>query len=110
MIEWNRVTELHDEIGAEDFADIVEVFLEEVDEIIAGLAAGAAPPDLGASLHLLKGSALNLGFSTLAAMCSAGEARANAGRAGDVDLGEIIRGYKAARAAFLSGLDDLVAA
>ena len=31
MIDWTRVSELRDEIGAEDFGDVVEIFLEEVE-------------------------------------------------------------------------------
>ena len=34
MIDWTRVSELRDEVGAEDFDEVVELFLEEVDEAI----------------------------------------------------------------------------
>ena len=37
MIDWARVSELRDEVGAEDFDEVVELFLEEVDEAIAAL-------------------------------------------------------------------------
>jgi hypothetical protein len=30
MIDWDRVQELRDEIGAEAFGEVVELFLEEV--------------------------------------------------------------------------------
>ena len=30
MIDWPRVKELKDEIGAEDFGEVVDLFLEEV--------------------------------------------------------------------------------
>ena len=29
MIDWARVSELRDEVGAEDFDEVVELFLEE---------------------------------------------------------------------------------
>lgn len=34
MINWKRVNELRDEIGPEDFAEVVELFLEEVEQVI----------------------------------------------------------------------------
>ena len=37
MIDWARVSEFHDEVGAEDFDEVVALFLEEVDEAIAAL-------------------------------------------------------------------------
>ena len=30
MIDWQRVNELRDEVGAEDFEEVVDLFLEEV--------------------------------------------------------------------------------
>lgn len=37
MIDWARVSERRDEVGEEDFDEVVELFLEEVDEAIAAL-------------------------------------------------------------------------
>ena len=37
MIDWASVSELRDEVGAEDFDEVVELFLEEVDEAIIAL-------------------------------------------------------------------------
>lgn len=34
MIDWARIIELHDEIGADDFNEVVELFLSEVEERI----------------------------------------------------------------------------
>ena len=34
MIDWSRVHELVDEIGAEDFGEVVELFLAEVETAI----------------------------------------------------------------------------
>ena len=41
MIDWTRVNELVDEIGTEDFGEVVELFLMEVDHAIGLLANGA---------------------------------------------------------------------
>ncbi|WP_442970022.1 hypothetical protein [Roseovarius sp. ZX-A-9] len=43
MIDWSRVAELRSEIGAEDFDEVVELFLEEVEAEISVLRAGCPP-------------------------------------------------------------------
>ncbi|WP_322867234.1 hypothetical protein U5922_014250 [Aquicoccus sp. G2-2] len=40
MIDWRKVTELRDEIGEEDFAEVVDLFLAEIDEAIGQLCRG----------------------------------------------------------------------
>jgi len=107
MIDWTRVSELREEIGAEDFNEIVEIFLEEVDAAVADLGAPDTPLD--AQLHFLKGSALNLGFATFSDLCQTGETRAAAGET-NIDLGEVAQSYRASRAAFLEGLATRFAA
>ena len=37
MIDWTRVQQLKDEIGASDFEEIVVLFLEEVEEVVERL-------------------------------------------------------------------------
>ena len=39
MIDWTRVKELQDEIGADDFAEVVQLFLEETDAVVERLIA-----------------------------------------------------------------------
>lgn len=103
MIDWSRVAELRDEIGEEDFAEVVVLFLDEVEGIITGLDRGGT--DLGAQLHFLRGSALNLGFTALAALCQSGEQAAAAGRAGTVDPGALRDSFARSRDAFVQRLD-----
>lgn len=106
MINWSRVSELRDEIGAEDFGDVVEIFLEEVDEEITGLSGPDADTGLEARLHFLKGSALNLGFEAFSDLCRNGEQRAAAGEAETVDLAAIQNTYSESKAYFLAELDQ----
>ncbi|WP_323763812.1 Hpt domain-containing protein [Marinovum sp.] len=103
MIDWSRVSELRAEVGDEDFAEVVELFLDEVDGVIGTLTPGAV--DLEAQLHFLKGSALNLGFDAFADLCHAGEAAANAGCGSQVDVSLIQDTYARARAEFANGLE-----
>ncbi|AVO37858.1 Hpt domain-containing protein [Pukyongiella litopenaei] len=104
MIDWARVSDLRDEVGADDFGEIIEIFLDEVGETIAELRGGADPASLEAPLHFLKGSALNLGFAEFSRMCQQGEAAAAAGQGNTIDLNAIIDGYDRSVAAFTAGV------
>ena len=110
MIDWNRVSELRDEIGDEDFGEVVELFLEEVDSAIDELRNGLADDSVEESLHFLKGSALNLGFAEFSTLCAAGESKAAAGEANTVDLGNIVLCYDRSKETFLQELDARLAA
>jgi len=104
MIDWERVNELREEVGAEDFGEVVDIFLEEVDEVIDRLRLSLNPSSYESDMHFLKGSALNLGFAALAALCSDGEREAATGSAKGVDIGAVIQSYTASKAEFLSHL------
>lgn len=104
MIDWGRVDALRSEIGADDFAEVVVLFLDETDEVIARLPSCTSAKALEAALHFLKGSALNLGFADLAQLCQDGERRAAAGDA-TVDTGPVIASYGASKTTFARGLD-----
>jgi HPt (histidine-containing phosphotransfer) domain-containing protein len=102
MISWDRVHELRDEVGEEDFAEVVSLFLEEVDEVMCRLQADPDPSTYEADLHFLKGSALNLGFHALSTMCRDKEIRIAASTASEVDLDDIFGVYEQSKAEFLS--------
>lgn len=105
MIEWSRVMELRDEVGAEDFDEVVELFLEEVDEAVTRLGSAPARGSIVEDLHFLKGSAMNLGFQEFAQRCSDGEKLSAAGQADGVNLNEVIDIYNSSRAEFLQNLN-----
>ena len=109
MIDWERVKELRGEIGADDFAEVVEMFLSEADDAVSRLTGGLNAKTLEAELHFLKGAALNLGFVALSALCQEGERRAAAGST-DVDLAAVCRAYGDSKSDFESGLDRALAA
>lgn len=106
MIDWNRIRMLRDEIGEEDFPDVVEIFIEEVTEMIDTLRNAPSRDSLGEDLHAVKGSALNLGFEDFAKLCQAGETAAANGAADTVDLPPILACYDASKAQFLEGLEQ----
>ena len=102
MIDWTRVNELRDEIGADSFDEVAVLFLEEADEAVALLDGAQPAKALESALHFLKGSALNLGFSRLAQLCQDGEHLA-AGGSTVVDLATIRSAYDQSKAAFQDG-------
>lgn len=109
MILWSRVNELREEIGAEDFDEVVDLFLEEVEDVLARMRSGGAS-DPANDLHFLKGSALNLGFSDFANLCLRGERLVASGRAGHLDLAEIVDCFARSREVLLCGLAGSAAA
>lgn len=102
MIDWDRVAELRDEIGAESFDEVIDLFLSEADEVILRLRPDAGAKALESDCHFLKGAALNLGFKTLAAQCQLREMQAARGQ--DVaDLAVVSDIYQKSRQALLAG-------
>ncbi|MBD3785462.1 MAG: Hpt domain-containing protein [Sphingomonadales bacterium] len=104
MIDWARVKELQSEIGPEGFAEVLELFLDEVESVVMNL--GARPDRLGEELHFLKGSAWNLGFREFGAMCQDGERKCAAGNCAAVDLRSIITCYGASKEVFMTRAEE----
>ncbi|GGE09137.1 Hpt domain-containing protein [Gemmobacter megaterium] len=106
MINWERVTTLRDEVGADSFMEVVALFLDEVDEVVSRFRETPDPGNVERDMHFLKGSALNLGFEALGEMCQNGERMAAEGRAHEVDIPSIVIVYEESRETFLDGLDQ----
>lgn len=110
MIHWPRVNELRDEVGAEDFDEVVDLFLEEVEEVISRLRQNVDLSQLEQDLHFLKGSALSLGFAAFSELCQDGERKSANGQAGAVDLPAIIAGFTQSKSLFVSQLPEQISA
>ena len=109
MIRWTRVNELRDEVGAEDFDEVVELFLEEVEETIRDLSPKSSASQMEQHLHFLKGCALNMGFQMFSDLCQDGERKSAKGETGTIDVAAIINGFEISRSLFLSQLPQMVA-
>jgi len=110
MIDWDRVNELRDEVGVEDFREVIEMFLEEVEDTMVRMIA---VPDLAAleeDMHFLKGSALNLGFAHFSTLCQAGEQAAKNGQAETICLNDVYESYAASKTRFKERFDCMKAA
>lgn len=111
MIDWSRVDELVDEIGAEDFAEVAALFLEEVESAIGQLEASEGNPVvIEEQMHFLKGAALNLGFAKLAEICLKGEKSASAGNPDAVTAAEVRKTFEESHAQFQQDLPARLAA
>lgn len=102
MIDWKRIRELYEEVGAEDFDEIIELFLTEVEDVIAKIRDAKDRNSLGDDLHFLKGSSVTLGFEQLSGLCNAGEDAAENGDADTVDVDQILRSYAESKQVFLA--------
>jgi HPt (histidine-containing phosphotransfer) domain-containing protein len=107
MIDWTRAGELRQEIGDDGFAEVVELFLDEVEDVVMRLGSAPTPATYEQDLHFLKGSAWNLGFTHFGALCQDGERRAAKGDGAGVDIGAVIESYGASKAVFMAGLDKI---
>ncbi len=97
MIDWERVHELREEVGKDDFREVVELFLEEVEGVIARLRDSPDPLRFEDDFHFLKGSALNLGFSALADVCQLGEKQPDA-----IEPASVVAIYESSRTEFMA--------
>lgn len=104
MIDWDRVTELKAEVGEEDFAEVVQLFLDEVAEELATLGESGGAEALAARLHFLKGSALNLGLVRFSELCRTEETAAARGDPCAVELEPIRNCFAESRQALRNTL------
>lgn len=106
VINWDQVRRLRDDVGHDEFEEIIDLFLEEVESIVDKLRHPINNNALENDLHSLKGSAMNLGFESFSQLCFVGEKQAAAGKTEDVDLMVIISSFDASKEDFLSKISS----
>lgn len=74
MLNMDRIAELKAEVGEDDFAEVFDLFREEVEEVLQALPF-VPRAELPGKLHFLKGSALNIGLDAVGERCRLEEAR-----------------------------------
>jgi len=104
VISWERVAELRDEVGEEEFKEVVELFLDEVETVLDRLRSRPVAETLESDLHFVKGSAMTLGFSGLSEICQTGERRAAAADFAAHDNPAVLATYEASKAEFIGRL------
>lgn len=103
MIDWNRVIELRDEVGPAEFEPVLELFLDEVEEIVMRLGK-SDPAKLERDLHFLKGSAWNLGFAEFGSLCHRCEGQVCQGDLSRISIEAIVASYAASKQLFMRDL------
>ena len=101
MIDWARVNELKDDMGPDDFAEVVELFMSEMEALLKEMAQ-RFPEKIDEDLHFLKGSAANIGFVKLRETCLQGENDNE-----KVDPDAIASCYFDSKEVFISGLQEV---
>lgn len=107
MIDWDRVSELRSEIGDDGFGEVVELFLDEVEEVVMRLGGAPNPARYEEDLHFLKGSAWNLGFADFGALCQDGERKAAAGRQAEIDISAVLECYGRSKQQFMARCEQM---
>ncbi len=105
MIDWARANELKEEVGEDAFAEVIDMFLQEVEEVMDRLNPTLSAGQLADHLHFLKGSSLSLGFADFAQLCSASEVIVKEQGHEAVDLPALQKTYDDSREAFLKAID-----
>lgn len=103
MIDWAQARQLQDDVGKAEMAEVVELFLSEVDDAMETLQNGydAMPAeDRSASFHFLKGCASNLGFKTFGDQCSLGEEITKGGGVPDFEISDLTAIYASSKQQF----------
>ena len=96
MINQSRLDELREEVGPDDLAEVIELFCEEVEEVLAALDA-TTQESLPDQLHFLKGSALNIGLDQVGELCRMEEQRLKTDPDRPPDVAAIRQAYADAR-------------
>lgn len=108
MLDWNRIHELRNDVGDDEFKLILELFLDEVEGVIMRLSKRNARK-LADDLHFLKGCAWNLGFRGFGILCDEGERLAGAGQAAGVDLEGVMSCYSSSKQMMIRALEAEIA-
>jgi HPt (histidine-containing phosphotransfer) domain-containing protein len=104
VIEWERVAELREEVGEDDFAEVVDLFLDEVEGVLERLRDTPSRETLESDLHFVKGSALTLGFADLGQVCQSGERLAAQAQYDAIDIDAVLASYAASKTEFIARL------
>lgn len=104
MIEWERVAELREEVGEHDFAEVVELFLTEVEDVLNRLRDAPERSTMERDLHFVRGSAMTLGFNGVSELCRTGEKLAAESRFEAIDLTALRASFERSRSEFVMRL------
>lgn len=109
MIDWKRVTSMREEVGEHEFRPLVELFLDEIEDAIMGVA----PSDrvaLRHALHFMKGCALNMGLTGFCLVCDGWERALTDEHATFPHIDALKDSYSASKQVLMRDLDRMTLA
>lgn len=110
MLDWTRISELQDDLGEDGFAEMSELFLQEIATILDQLIPESAVTTWESQLHMIKGCALNMGLGALAGYAAQLEQNAHQTLAWDAEIVRLRDLFADSRQEFLSHFDPMAAA
>lgn len=97
MIDWQRISELERDVGADELPELIAVFLSEVGGAISALGQPTEE-----EMHFLRGSAATLGFAELATLAGQGEDALKRDRSAAVNCAMIKSAYTSEKSELLT--------
>ena len=107
MIDWTRIAELRNDVLGEDFAEVFEIFTEEIETVLRRLRDTPNFSTIEDDFHLMKGSAVNMGFFEFGELCRAAEKACAAGNAMAIDVEQLFDCYELSLDALKSRSEEL---
>jgi len=100
MINKDRIEELREEVGEDELDEVIELFCEEVEDVLRDLR-NVSQTEIAAQLHFLKGSAANIGLDGVSDICRQQESLLSESPNAALDISAIISTYEAEKLALL---------
>ena len=91
MIDWKRMAALRHEVGEDEFAPLVELFLDEIEGAIMTMVPND-PDRMEQRLHFLKGCGLNMGLNAFCRLCDTWERMVATGLGDQLDVEALMAG------------------
>lgn len=104
MLNLRQLHDLKSDVGDEGFAELILLFLEETDDVIARITAAGHGTDPAADYHFLRGAARNLGLDDFSQLCHEAEIAAGRGLTGTLPPGALDAAWRDSRAQLLDHL------
>ncbi|MFC0811617.1 Hpt domain-containing protein [Paracoccus panacisoli] len=108
MIDWKRMAALRHEVGEDEFAPLVELFLDEIEGAIMTMVPND-PDRMEQRLHFLKGCGLNMGLNAFCRLCDTWERMVATGLGDQLDVEALMAGYAASKQALMRDLEAMTA-
>ncbi|MGN0932016.1 Hpt domain-containing protein [Falsigemmobacter intermedius] len=104
MLNLQQLDDLRSDVGEDGFADLIALFLEETDGVVARMTAPGPKMDPAADFHFLKGAARNLGLESFSAVCHEAELAAAAGQPAPLSPADLDAAWRESRIRLLAQL------